>query len=287
MEIYFKAKWKWHTVNRGEKRRCAGAMNRTTPIRSVVNRRVCAQRDESEIAAYPRKLTTREGKRYIGTLIIKINASAENYWNSGVWEGRGSDWQTEDGREERKKWGNKPGKFIFPRGLPLEFRPSKNGTLNGNPHTMTYNYRAPIDEVELFGLRQTAQARHGENMKMSDNNWKLIWKFDFYWSPIWSLPLVGREAESLLIDGSLKCLPTEAGMESPARDNTHPTTMSCCDAETWRNWVLLHDMATWINHSDTCTTHLLLAVVLPPLNQRSRICTRSAFLENGTSGVTS
>lgn len=30
-------------------------------------------------------------------------------------------------RVKRKKWGNKPGKFIFPRGLPFKFRPSKNG----------------------------------------------------------------------------------------------------------------------------------------------------------------
>lgn len=57
-------------------------------------------------------------------------------------------------KEKRKNGGNKPGKFIFPRGLPLKFRPSKNGTPNGNrSHNDVYNYRAPIER--FFGLRQT------------------------------------------------------------------------------------------------------------------------------------
>jgi hypothetical protein len=48
-------------------------------------------------------------------------------------------------------------------------------------HTMTYNYRAPIDGVEralwLAPDRQKAGERVREprrKMEMSDNNWKLI-----------------------------------------------------------------------------------------------------------------
>lgn len=166
MEIYFKAKWKWHTVNGGSERRCAGAMNRTTPI---LRREIegCAPKEMSRRYQLIRESSRRRRERGIRTLIIKINVSAGNYWNSGVREGRSSGWQTENGREERKKWGNKPGKFIFPRGLPLKFRPSKNGTLNGNPHTMTYNYRAPIDEVELLACarrHRRGTARKYENV---------------------------------------------------------------------------------------------------------------------------
>lgn len=62
---------------------------------------------------------------------------------------------------------------------------------------------------------------------------------------------------------------------------THQKTMSCCDAATWRNLVLLHDMATWINHFDTCTMHLLLAVGSLPRVQQSRTCTRIACLIEG------
>lgn len=59
-----------------------------------------------------------------------------------------------EGWGEAEKWGNKPGKFIFPRGLPFKFRPSKNGTPNGNrSHNDVYNYRAPIDGARETGFR--------------------------------------------------------------------------------------------------------------------------------------
>lgn len=70
-------------------------------------------------------------------------------------------------REKRKKWGNKPGKFIFPRGLPFKFRPSKNGTPNGN---RSHN-DVQLSGADRTGLRQTVLPNKNE---MSDNNWKLI-----------------------------------------------------------------------------------------------------------------
>lgn len=70
-------------------------------------------------------------------------------------------------REKRKKMGKQAREVRFPRGLPFKFRPSKNGTPNGN---RSHN-DVQLSGADRTGLRQTVSPYKNE---MSDNNWKLI-----------------------------------------------------------------------------------------------------------------
>lgn len=199
MEIYFKAKWKWHTVNRGEREDVLVLWIEPPPFGK--SKGVCPEGEESEIWALSARKLTKEGRRCSGTLIIKINALAENYWNSGGREGRRSDWQTENGARRAEKMGKQA----------REVHISERTSLGVPTVEKWYPERkSPHNDVQLSGADRwgrafrlapdgTGEAQQRRKYENADNNWKLIWKFDFYWSAIWSLPL-GREGSGKFID---------------------------------------------------------------------------------------
>lgn len=185
--------------------------------------------------------------------------------------------------------GNKTGREISER-TSFEFRPSKkkrNGTLRAEiPHTMTYTI---IERRSKCAGWHFSAERSGGGC-----HWKIGWRSDLI------ILVRARDSRRRERDRSITIGTRMLGLDidfsntedwwrikvfaSDVRDGTttttktHQKTMSCCDAATWRNLVLLHDMATWINHFDTCTMHLLLAVGSLPRVQQSRTCTRIVCL---------
>lgn len=120
-----------------------------------------------------------------------------------------------DRRGEKR---NKPGKFIFPRGLPLKFRPSINGTPNGN---RSHNWRTTI-----IGRRSSAIFRLAPDTRQLSADDEIDLKIWFLL--ICRFGFLGWSGRNLLIDDKLKCLPTENETEKSIKHSPDEDAMLWC-----------------------------------------------------------